>query len=278
MSLLTQHDKRNETWFFDEIREVEIDPTGLCNLACSFCPRATFYPNTNNHMSLDTAKEIASQLRGIDFTGVVSITGKGEPTLHNEFEKLVEAFDGPWSLKINTNGKRFEKYQELILDKFDIVFFNCYEYSEEEYREKVLEFQDYHNVIVKWRPNNIQWFEDSPRYTNRAGSFPTNYQPEEKRCDVIFHKLFIDYNGVYRLCCEDWKDEISMGNIYNESILDYVEHNELLRKYRKSLVEGDRSNSPCNSCSYSVSDFKYKTTPDKMEQYKWLVEMENLGV
>lgn len=264
--------------FLNEIREVEIDPTGLCNLACSFCPRATFYPNTNTHMSMETAREIAKQLHEISFKGIVSITGKGEPTLHNDFEALVECFDGPWSLKINTNGKRFEKYKDCIISKFDTVFFNCYEYSEEEYLEKVKELDSYPNVVVKWRPNNIQWFDDAPRYTNRGGSFPTNYRPEEQRCDVIFHKVFIDYNGIYRLCCEDWKDEITMGNIHDESILDYVENNEKLKSYRRALVKGDRSSSPCSSCSYSVSDFKYKTTPEKMEQYKWLVEAENLGV
>ena len=264
--------------FLNEIQLVEIDPTGLCNLACSFCPRATFYPNSNQHMSDHVAKTIVEQLHSFDYRGEISITGKGEPTLHNDFEQLVNTFSGPWSLKMNTNGKRFDRHKDLILSKFETVFYNCYEMTEEQYLSKVDELAQYSNVVVKWRPNTIQWFEDAPRYTNRGGSFATNTLPDEQQCDVIFHKLFIDYNGTYRLCCEDWKEEIAMSNIFDESIQQYVENNEKLQYYRSKLIEGNRDMSPCNQCSYSVVDFKYKTSPEKMEQYKWLVQMENLGV
>ena len=265
--------------FLDELNEVEIDPTGLCNLTCNFCPRATFYPNTNNHMSDHVADTIIQQMLDFDFRGIVSITGKGEPTLHNDFENLVKKFSvGKWILKINTNGKRFDKYKDVIVGNFHTVFYNCYEFTEQQYRDKVEELSPYKNVVVKWRPNNIQWFEDAPRYTNRAGSFETNYVPDEKRCDVIFHKMFIDYNGVYRLCCEDWQYELTMGNIFDEPISEYIENNPILKEYRKNLVEGIRDDIPCNKCSYSLADFKYRTTLEKMEQYKWLVKAENLGV
>ena len=48
--------------YFNFIDVVEINPTELCNLQCSFCPRAHGYPNQNLHMSLDTAREIRNQL------------------------------------------------------------------------------------------------------------------------------------------------------------------------------------------------------------------------
>lgn len=264
--------------FIKEIVTIEIDPTGLCNLACSFCPRATFYPNLNQHMSLEMAQLIVNNLIAINFTGEVSITGKGEPTLHNKFEELVKLFAGrSWSLKMNTNGKRFDKYKDTILKHFDKVLFNCYEYTREEYQAKVEELAEHKNVIVKWRPNNIQWFEDNPRYTNRGGSFATNNQPKTGQCDVVFTKLFIDYNGTYRLCCEDWKHELAMANIQEQSIEEYVENNPTLKQYRKMLAEGRRDIAPCNECVYSVADGKYRTTQEKMDQFVWLVKMEDLG-
>jgi MoaA/NifB/PqqE/SkfB family radical SAM enzyme len=114
--------------FFSEIKQIEINPTELCNLACNFCPRSTFYPNLNEHMSLDVAREIRDQMLAAKFTGVLSITGRGEPTLHPQFEEYVSIFVGySWSLKMHTNGKRFEQYEDFILKNFDDVHYNCYD-------------------------------------------------------------------------------------------------------------------------------------------------------
>ena len=115
-------------------------------------------------------------------------------------------------------------------------------------------------------------------FTNRAGSFDTNHLPEDGRCEVIFLKLFIDYDGTYRVCCEDWKTKIDMGNIYVTNIHDYVEYSEELADYRRHLIEGDRYKSPCSQCTHKITDMKYGCTPKRWEQLEWQVKTENLGV
>lgn len=265
--------------FTQQLRIIEINPTELCNLKCNFCPRSTFYPNQNLNMSLDTAREIARQLKSIEYKHELSITGRGEPTLHPQFEELCNIFmeDRTWTLKINTNTKRFDRYYDTIM-QFDRVIYNLYEHDEIEWQDHYLRFLDHPNVIVKSKPKEMSW-TDKATFTNRAGSFPTNQTPQDGRCEVIFIKMFIDYDGTYRVCCEDWKDKISLGNIFDTEIEDYIENNEELKSYRRTLIKGNRCKVPCINCTHMIEHNKYKSSSDeKWKELEWLVKKENHGV
>lgn len=256
--------------FFKLIRQVEINPTDLCNLTCNFCPRSTFYPNRNVHMTIDTAEIIKQQLIDADFDKTISITGRGEPTLHPDFEKFVSMFlDQKWKLKIHTNGKRFQRYKDFILKNFSEIHYNCYDHTQYEIDQIKNKFAKYSNVTVVGKPKEEIWYESKHKYTNRAGSFPTNNLPEDKRCDVIFHKMFIDVDGTYRLCCEDWKTRVSLGNVHNISIRDFIDTNEELKKYRYDLANGARNKQPCANCSYCVKS----RSMDKAENFDKTYEL-----
>ena len=82
----------------------------------------------------------------------------------------------------------------------------------------------------------------------------------------VFEKLFIDWNGDYKLCCEDWKDHITLGNIKNENIKQYVEENTRLSSFRKMLIQGRRDLAPCSSCSY-----KTKCSESNFKEYSKLI-------
>lgn len=264
--------------FIDEVKVIEINPTELCNLKCNFCPRSTFYKNQNLNMTIETAEEIARQLRDIEYKGEVSITGRGEPTLHPQFKDIAEVFlkDRTWKLKINTNIARFDRYYDTIM-QFEKIVYNIYNKSETFYAQQLERFKDHPNVHIKFKPLDMQW-NDRPGFTNRAGSFPTNSLPDDLRCEVIFLKMFIDWDGTYRVCCEDWKEKISMGSIYDQSIREYIETNEQLQKYRKNLINGDRSMSPCTNCTHKINDNKYGCSSNIWKSLEWLVKTENLGV
>lgn len=253
--------------YLNHIKLIEINPTELCNLKCSFCPRSTFYPNQNLHMSLETAREIRKQLDEIQFTGEVSITGRGEPTLHQDFEELSNIFlkDRTWKLKINTNGKKLNEYIDTIW-QYDRITYNLYDHTEDEVKEIKNFYEKYKGkVTVYYKPINMKWSDPSNyTFTNRAGSFLTNNLPSYSKCDTIFLKVFIDWNGTYRLCCHDWKEKISMGNIFDQSIKEYVENSPMLQEYRLKLVKGNRSKSPCNACSYNINGRSRKDRFERM--------------
>jgi len=256
----------------EHINVIEINPTELCNLKCTFCPRGSFYPNQNLHMTLDTAKVIRAQLDEINYTGEVSITGRGEPTLHSQFDELCNIFikDRSWKLKINTNGKRFNDWLDTIWE-FDNIIYNCYEHTDEEAALVFEQFEPYQDKVrVAYKPSDMEWFERQ-NFTNRAGSFATNHMPDNLGCDNPFVKMFIDWDGIYRLCCEDWKDKINMGNVFVQTIKDYINTNEQLSKYRIMLAQGKRDCGPCMNCSYNIVDHKNGVNEVKWNFFKDLV-------
>ena len=232
------------------INTVEINPTELCNLKCSFCPRSTFYPNQNIHMSVDIARKIRKHLEEINFNGKLSITGRGEPTLGKNFTEIANIFipNRTWKLKINTNGYKISKVLKT-LKEFDEVRVNFYENDYSKFLDIKNNYSNLENFYFFYSPDS-NW-EEKDKFTNRAGSFDAN-QKFTGYCDRVFTKLFIDHNGDYKLCCEDWKDHITLGNINSESILQYVLNNEKLENFRNKLNRGIRDMLPCVNCSYKT--------------------------
>jgi len=256
---------------------VEVNPTELCNLLCDFCPRAHGYPNRNLHMDAGIAGMIREGLLDIGFTGIVSITGKGEPTLAKNFVQIAEIFLGqPWKVKINTNGKRLDKYIDII-SRFDMVYYDYYDEDWKGFLDTIEKYKKYPNFKFWYKPP-LSWTEYQRSYTNRAGSMEGEYsfdlrnKPYQKYCGRPVRKMFIDWNGDYRLCCEDWrvgnqfsiqenfheyemnKTETTLDNILHTPIDEYLLTNKTLARYRDKLLRGDRSESPCNMCSFKNDD------------------------
>lgn len=253
------------------IKVIELNPTELCNLKCSFCPRATFYPNQNLHISLDTVKKFRERLEEFKYTKVVSFTGRGEPTLVKNFEDIANILlkERKYKLKINTNGKNLDKYLSYI-SRFDIVNYDVYSESWNDFEKIVDKYIKYDNFNFYFKPT-INLKEDySDRYTNRAGSFEQD-SIEDGFCDMIYEKLYIHWNGDYKLCCQDWKHDITLGNIFQENFTEYIYKNKKLNSFRNMLTSGDRSSGPCKDC-----DYRSTCSKNTAEKYKKL--NENLSV
>ena len=85
---------------------IELNINELCNRTCTFCPRVDpkKYPNQNIHMSVELAKNIADQLASINFTGIINISGTGEPLLTKHVANIVKQFgDADLHTEIVTN-------------------------------------------------------------------------------------------------------------------------------------------------------------------------------
>ena len=102
-------------------------------------------------------------------------------------------------------------------------------------------------------------YED--RYTNRGGSFEQD-DIDDNFCDMVYEKLFINWNGDYKICCQDWKTDYSFGNIFTQGFKEYLYENEQLKSFRKMLTEGRRDMKPCSDC-----DYKSTCKQDKKSKY-----------
>jgi len=90
------------------IESIELNLTELCNLKCGFCPRGSEhnpYPNKNLNMSLDTVELIVQQVIEFNKNLIFTISGRGEPTLHPEFDKIIDIIkNNGFIIQLFTNG------------------------------------------------------------------------------------------------------------------------------------------------------------------------------
>jgi len=275
-------------YMHDQMR-VELNITELCNLTCDFCPRAHGYPNRNLHMSFEILDEFLNAHAEFVSTYKVSpsilLIGRGEPTLHGEFEQFIErihsyteatkkTFGLKTSTLIQTNGYKLDEWLPRVGDMIKYIIVNCYSNKTyTEYLELKERFAGSKHVAVQDRgTTGKNEIEDEVRvspggevtpvkYNNRSGSLPEGIIPlvniedaYNQPCHKVFDTFYMDWDGEWRICCNDWGTPPesfgeSFGNIKDTSLIEHMMINPKYNEYRWRLVHGDRSLNPCNKCN-----------------------------
>ena len=209
------------------LRAVEINPTELCNRRCSFCPRhdSKLYPDTNNHISVDTVKNLCTSLRGINFNNRVGFVGFGEPLLHENIYDCIKVVrdmlpDLKW-LEINTNGDLLDSNTLENLHRAGCSHIAVSMYDED-ITSRLMEMRGDTPINFIFRHH----YDESNNYNlnivNRSellkGSTKNYF---DTPCHIPFYKALIDWNGDVLLCNNDWKRSKIYGNI-NEISFDKI--------------------------------------------------------
>ena len=268
-------------WRSKLFRAIEINPTELCNFTCSFCPRAHGYPNVNQHMSIETIDLMISQLDEMPNLKRIYVAGRGEPTLHKHFEylsnKLAEVAKGRIRLHLATNGKWMDKYEECIR-RYSEVKLSIYDETTYTIEDAAKKYNSWGNVkYADRRTAGIESGDLPNTYHNRAGSVISEVTKVDNiahpeyglMCEKPFDIVYIDWNGDYNLCCNDWLDIQVLGNMYTESLGKYITENERLKEYQKDLWTRQRSLNPCASCNRSLLDKWVRWTDKKILDEPW---------
>jgi len=223
---------------------IELNITELCDMKCAFCPRSSGYPNSNLNMSLDTLDVIvehAKELKGVSF----HISGRGEPTLHPRFSDVLDKLSD-FKVKLSTNGNRVDRYLDKI-NELHKVDYSIYDESKLTPQEAVNKY-DFHIVDKRTSAKNL--------YHNRAGAIENRLTQSNPRhpkyglfCEKPFCVVYINYNGDYNLCCNEWFNPTVLENVHTQTIKEYLSENSLLKSFQKDLLEGKRERSPCKGCN-----------------------------
>lgn len=239
---------------------VEINTTELCNRKCVFCPRfdKNVYPNRNLNMDLDTAYKISKALSDSNYIGKISFSGFSENFINKKFVDIVEIFriNLPSNLlECNTNGDFLttEYASRLYRAGLDNLYINLYDgidqiakfdeimkpFKKERYKFRAHYSQEDYGLNINNRGGSISWLGfDESSVENLAG----------KPCYYPFYKMFIDWNGDVLFCSNDWQKEIVVGNITQQSLED-IWLGDHIKQIRERLINGDRTQSPCNKCT-----------------------------
>lgn len=236
---------------------VEINPTELCNRACSFCPRSNsdVYPNQNLNMTVETAIKISKQLLDANFSGDISICGFGEPTLNKNILNIIKVFSENFFTEMITNGDSLMSgkltHNDLTQHGLNSLIVDCYDNPEQTKRVKklLLEFAGQLRIRNNYDNGESNLFT-LYNFNNRGGIIENKkFKTMNRQCYIPMYKSIIDWNGDVLLCCNDWgRRQKSFGNIHNDTFSS-IWMGKIFSKVRKTLLNGDRYMlSACEGC------------------------------
>ena len=236
---------------------VELSLIDVCNRKCVFCPKADedIAPDTFKSMNRLIIDKIHDQLAEIEFSGIVSLCGYGEPLLHKDINYIVKKLSNVARVEIITNGDVLtsKKLQELYLADVSKVLVSMYDGPEQ--IKKFQEIARQANVPSEMFILRDRWYDQQNDFgvklTNRAGTIKVGNQEaidKNKNCYYPTYQFLIDWNGNVYLCPQDWQRKVSMGNVMQETIFK-IWTGKTLTDYRKNLISGKRCSGPCTSCN-----------------------------
>ncbi len=230
-------------------------------------------------MSLVTYKRIIEELAALRFSGRFSPFLQCEPLLDKRLPELISItgeFLPRAKLLIQTNGDMLTAKKGITLFKSGLhkLVINCYDDEKNrlsrlrniatEIKSQMPEVKysvgGFHMMIRPERPNHIRQeitIEDKTTWTkdgqeNWAGNVPGIHlerEPMKAWCFRPFYQLYVHYNGNVVLCCCDWKGDVVLGNI-NENTLSEIFSGPVATTYRQNLNNKNRQMKLCNVCDY----------------------------
>lgn len=254
-----------------------------CTLACDFCGINGIRekPGLFKFMKLDTAIQIASQVKALDWNPRIEFAMHGEPSLHPQLLMIVDSFRtilGPHaSIVMFSNGSGFLPRPELIDELLDAglntLGLDAYEhvnivprvmraYSELPGKNPVYFYpedktQNMHSgrrvghkdVVVIQDILSAEEGNHATLNTHCGGGMkPPDGLPLKRRCAKPFRELAIRWDGNVALCCNDFRGEFKVGNIMEIGI-DAVWQHPRMMAARVKLMQSDRGFKPCDKCT-----------------------------
>jgi len=274
-------------------RQLAIETSSICNARCVMCPYST-RKRKKGIMAADVHKIIIDKVASWN-PNIISIThaGLGEPLIDGSLPQKIqyEKLSFPSAkVTVYTNGNLLNEKvcNELLNSGVDIISISLNAYSKDLYEqimgisydstiknlETLLQIKEsYKNLIVnisliptdlhsKEEINNFReyWIPrvDNviiPPWISWGGYFPSNEKKIQWPCRYLWDTLIINWDGNVQICCEDYNNRFSPGNIIIQTP-DEIFNSRIMQDYREKQVCGNY-NQPdiCRNCieSYDVA-------------------------
>jgi len=268
---------------------VLIEPTSVCNLRCVMCFQVdkTFTKAPYMGMiDLQLFKKVVDECSAMG-TKAITLASRGEPTLHPDFEAMLDYLSKKkfMEIKINTNGTKLSENicHAILRAKVTSVVFSVDAGTKDTY-EKIRVRGKFHEVV-----RNIERFhrirstyKNSPTITRISGVKVMPDQSKEQMlrfwservdevtikdalprwdsynnpidetivtpCRQLFDRLYVWYDGTVNPCDFDYKSYLATGNV-TRNTLSEIWHGDAYRRLREEHLVGHRvSINPCDKC------------------------------
>lgn len=211
--------------------------------------------------------KLIADLSELKFRGTIIFGPWSEPLLDERlagFVKYAKAKLSKSQILLQTNGdmltpEKFEELHQAGIEHIDVSDHYRKEgtsYVIDEPKQALLTYQQ----LDKTKKKNIHFHKlNSQRirriepFHNRSGLVPLNnticHEILYKRCFLAESTMAVKYDGRFALCCRQWVDQPTFGNIGNENIKD-IWNNPGFKKIRMSLRQGIFELELCRKCGY----------------------------
>lgn len=173
------------------------------------------------------------------FSGMVAFHYYNEPLLKKKL--ILSIIDEIPECKylLWTNGLLLSRKVEdnAFLRKFTLVCLTCYD------KDNMVFFQELSNYY-----KNIEIFDW--KLDDRLEIY-SKTQPNRLSCKRPLFEIPIDYYGNIHLCCMDWDNSYTIGNILKKDFTDIVnseEYQNLISMCRKRLIDQKTCPPICKTC------------------------------
>jgi len=194
---------------------------------------------------------------------MVTVTTNGSLVTPKVTDALIHSgLDGIW---FSFNGATKETYESIMGLSFDKVKSNI-DYLLSVKPESLRVFTNMIDTVPMkgeiaeniryWQSRGVQ--SGASPLVNRAGNVKNftelNYKKQAtsavRVCELVFHKMYIGYNGDVLLCCMDWRRRVVLGNVRNQTLRE-VWHSARYREYRRLQTQNrSKDLELCADCSY----------------------------
>lgn len=244
---------------------VEFDLHGSCSRRCAFCPRVDEkkWPDLDEQFEESLYFKIIKELGNTwDYSGRIAYSGYSEPMMHSDIFGIInktKKIIPRCTTDIVSNGDYLD--EEIIKKLFDsgLDHLRVSIYTSNKTTEKFKKIRDNLNInpsifFIRER-NKGRKNEFGLVLNNRGGAVnlkqigikKENTFPLLRKCNYPLFKIFVNYNGDYQICSNDWNKKKIVGNAKNQSI-EEVWYSSEFNNIRTNLMKKNRNIDPCKTC------------------------------
>lgn len=271
---------------------IAIETSSQCDRRCVFCPNSVSpRSNIEEFMSMDLIEKVLDDLVAIGYRKRIELYIYNEPLRDRrlcDIIKMVRKMLPKSCIMISTNGdymtpEEFRNMYNAGLNQLQINRYSIPWKVTKKIHAHRLEYAERSGIEIdgpiyqyispkrrtmaisdKWDIEAMKKVKGAFALVNRAGNIP-NFLPAKqvnKMCTKPFRFFNIMWNGEAMLCCNDYYNEVKIGNVADKSVLE-LWNSSVMIKYRRFLLEKDRSLSLCNRCDFNGG------------VYQWNVKLED---
>lgn len=244
---------------------IEFNLHGSCSRRCAFCPRVDEkkWPNLNEQFDESLYLKIIKELANTwEYSGRIAFSGYSEPMMHSDIFGIIKKTKDiipKCTIDIVSNGDYLDeeiikKLYEAGLDHLRVSI-----YTSNKTTEKFKKIRSNLNIdpdIFFIRERNKGKKNEFGLVLNNRGGAVNLKQigirketifPLSRKCNYPLFKIFVNYNGDYQICSNDWNKKKIVGNAKNQSITE-VWYSDEFNNIRTNLMKKNRNIDPCKTC------------------------------